>query len=139
MQDIAGNHLDGVFYGSFPSGNGIPRLRFRGELYGYHNKIFAPRQSSGQRARPTAASAARRSARCTAATFRRSCQLAGPGIWHDPTHLRGTRSATAKKTVTRTKLAKSALAIKSDAAKTAVHDDALKALVDQVKHGRLHK
>ena len=47
MQDLAENHLDGVFYGSFPSGNGINGSDFVAELYGYHNKIFAPQTIVG--------------------------------------------------------------------------------------------
>ena len=47
VEDIAGNHLDGVFYGSFPSGNGIPGSDFVAELSGYHNKIFAPQTIVG--------------------------------------------------------------------------------------------
>ncbi len=47
VQDLAENHLDGVFYGSFPSGNGINRSDFVAELDGYHNKIFAPQTIVG--------------------------------------------------------------------------------------------
>ena len=47
VQDLAENHLDGVFYGSFPSGNGINGSDFVAELQGYHNKIFAPQTIIG--------------------------------------------------------------------------------------------
>ena len=47
VQDLAGNHLDGVFYGSFPSGNGINDSDFVGELQAYHNKVFAPQTILG--------------------------------------------------------------------------------------------
>jgi hypothetical protein len=47
VQDIAEKHLDGVFYGSFPSGNGINGSDFTAELQGYHNKIFAPQTIIG--------------------------------------------------------------------------------------------
>ena len=47
MQDLAENHFDGVFYGSFPSGNGINGSDFVAELDGYHNKIFAPQTIVG--------------------------------------------------------------------------------------------
>ena len=47
VQDIAGNHLDGVFYGSFPSGNGINGSDFVAELSGYHDKIFVPQTIIG--------------------------------------------------------------------------------------------
>ena len=47
VQDIAGNHLDGVFYGKFASGNGIPGSDFVAMLSGYHDKIFAPQTLVG--------------------------------------------------------------------------------------------
>jgi large repetitive protein len=47
VQDIAGNHLDGVFYGTFPSGNGIPGSDFVTMLSGYHYKIFSPQTLVG--------------------------------------------------------------------------------------------
>ena len=47
VQDLAGNHLDGVFYGSFPSGNGVNGSDFVAMLSGYHNKIFAPQTLMG--------------------------------------------------------------------------------------------
>ena len=85
VQDIAGNHLDGVFYGSFPSGNGINGSDFVAMLSGYHNKIFGrPRRSRGLRARPMAESAARRSARFTAASFTGHPPWAGSGVGETP-------------------------------------------------------
>ena len=47
VQDLAENHLDGVFYGSFPSGNGINGSDFVAELQAYHNKVFAPQTIIG--------------------------------------------------------------------------------------------
>lgn len=47
VRDIAGNHLDGEFYGNFPSGNGVNGGDFVAELQGYHNKIFAPQTIIG--------------------------------------------------------------------------------------------
>ena len=47
MQDLAENHLDGVFYGSFPSGNGINGSDFVAELQAFHNKVFAPQTIIG--------------------------------------------------------------------------------------------
>ncbi len=47
VQDIAGNHLDGEFYGSFPSGNGINGGDFVAELEAVHNKVFAPQTIVG--------------------------------------------------------------------------------------------
>ena len=53
IQDLAGNDLDGEFYGSFPSGNGVNGGDFVAELVGYHNKIFALRRSSVRPSRAT--------------------------------------------------------------------------------------
>jgi large repetitive protein len=47
VQDRAENHLDGVFYGSFPSGNGINGSDFVAELQAYHFKVFAPQTIIG--------------------------------------------------------------------------------------------
>ena len=47
VQDLAENHLDGHFYGSFPSGNGINGSDFVAELQAYHNKVFAPQTIIG--------------------------------------------------------------------------------------------
>jgi hypothetical protein len=47
VQDLAENHLDGVFYGTFPSGNGINGSDFVAELDAFHNKIFAPQTIIG--------------------------------------------------------------------------------------------
>jgi hypothetical protein len=47
IQDVAGNSLDGEFYGSFPSGNGIPGGDFVAMLDAIHNKIFAPQTVVG--------------------------------------------------------------------------------------------
>ncbi len=47
VQDLAGNHLDGVFYGSFPSGNGIPGSDFVAMLASYGYKNFPPRTIIG--------------------------------------------------------------------------------------------
>ena len=47
VQDIAANHLDGEFYGTFPSGNGINGGDFVAELQAYHNKVFAPQTIIG--------------------------------------------------------------------------------------------
>ena len=47
VQDHAENHLDGVFYGSFPSGNGINGSDFVAELQAVQNKVFAPQTIIG--------------------------------------------------------------------------------------------
>lgn len=47
IQDVAGNHLDGEFYGNFASGNGIPGGDFVAQLDAMHNKVFAPQTVIG--------------------------------------------------------------------------------------------
>jgi hypothetical protein len=47
VQDRAENHLDGEFYGKFPSGNGVNGGDFVAELQAYHNKVFAPQTIIG--------------------------------------------------------------------------------------------
>jgi hypothetical protein len=42
IQDIAGNALDGEFYGYFPSGNNVPGGDFVAQLTAIHHTIFAP-------------------------------------------------------------------------------------------------
>jgi hypothetical protein len=42
VQDVAGNGLDGDFFGSFPSGNGIRGGDFVARLDTFHNIVFAP-------------------------------------------------------------------------------------------------
>ncbi len=52
VQDIAGNALDGEFYGSFPSGNGRPGVDFVAQLSAIHHTIY-PASSIIGRASPT--------------------------------------------------------------------------------------
>jgi hypothetical protein len=47
VQDLAENHLDGEFFGSFPSGNGVNGGDFVAELQAVHNKVFAPQTIVG--------------------------------------------------------------------------------------------
>src|SRR5262249_30235466 len=47
VQDLAENHLDGEFYGTFPSGNHINGGDYVAELQAYHNKVFAPQTIIG--------------------------------------------------------------------------------------------
>lgn len=42
VQDVAGNALDGEFYGYFPSGNKVPGGDFHARLDAVHNIIFSP-------------------------------------------------------------------------------------------------
>jgi hypothetical protein len=47
VQDVAGNDLDGVFYGYYPSGNGNPGSNFVAILDAIHHRIYAPRTVVG--------------------------------------------------------------------------------------------
>jgi hypothetical protein len=47
IRDVAGNALDGEFYGFFPSGNNVPGGNFVAGLDAVHNRIFAPRTLIG--------------------------------------------------------------------------------------------
>lgn len=42
IRDVAGNALDGEFYGTFPSGNGTPGGDFVATLRSIHRKVFPP-------------------------------------------------------------------------------------------------
>ena len=84
VQDLAENHLDGEFYGSFPSGNGINGSDFVAEIQGYHNKIFAPRRSSEPPSPAMAAMAAHRWRRCTAESSCRSSRVAAARFSRPP-------------------------------------------------------
>jgi hypothetical protein len=42
VQDIAGNPLDGEFYGYFPSGNNVPGVDFVARLDSVHNRVLPP-------------------------------------------------------------------------------------------------
>ena len=148
VQDLAENHLDGVFYGSFPSGNGINGSDFIAELQAYHDKVFAPQTIIGTAAASNGGVGGVRVAAVHSGIWVPAIPVGGSPIFStttspsngaDPKHLRGTRTAIAHKAVTRTKLAKPAATAKSHAVKTAVHDAAVNAIVDQTKPRRLHK
>ncbi len=47
VQDIAGNALDGEFYGFFPSGNNIVGGNFVAVLDSVHNRIYSPSPQQG--------------------------------------------------------------------------------------------
>jgi hypothetical protein len=47
VRDVAGNALDGEFYGTFPSGNNVPGGNFVAEIDTIHNVIFAPKSVIG--------------------------------------------------------------------------------------------
>jgi hypothetical protein len=42
IRDVAGNRLDGIFTGTFPSGNGVPGSNFVALLRAFHGKNFPP-------------------------------------------------------------------------------------------------
>jgi len=52
VQDIAGNALDGEFYGTFPTGNNVPGGDFTAFLDSIHGRVFAPQSTVGP-GRPT--------------------------------------------------------------------------------------
>ncbi len=47
VQDVAGNDLDGRFFGNFPSGDGVPGGDFIAMLDAFHDKVFAPQTVIG--------------------------------------------------------------------------------------------
>jgi hypothetical protein len=47
VRDVAGNALDGEFYGTFPSGNNVPGGNFLAEIDTIHNVIFPPKSVVG--------------------------------------------------------------------------------------------
>ena len=47
IRDVAGNSLDGEFYGFFPSGNNLVGGNFVAGLNAVHNTIFAPKTIIG--------------------------------------------------------------------------------------------
>jgi Bacterial Ig-like domain len=53
VQDLAGNALDGEFYGTFPSGNNVNGGDFVARLDSIHNRVFAPQTVVGPGAKPT--------------------------------------------------------------------------------------
>ncbi len=42
IQDVAGNAMSGNYYGTFPSGDGLPGGNFVAMIAAFHNKVFAP-------------------------------------------------------------------------------------------------
>ncbi|WP_165066259.1 beta strand repeat-containing protein [Paludisphaera rhizosphaerae] len=47
LQDLAGNALDGEFYGTYPSGNGVSGGDFTARLDSIHNRVYAPGTNIG--------------------------------------------------------------------------------------------
>ena len=48
IQDIAGNALDGEFYGFFPSGNNVRGGDFEARIYAVHHVIYSPLTTVGE-------------------------------------------------------------------------------------------
>jgi len=133
VQDIAGNHLDGEFYGSFPSGNGIPGGDFVAELSGYHNKIFAPQTIVGTANAANHGVGGPPVGAVHSGNFTPIVPVGGGSVFvRDPKHLRGTRAKTVVKSHTVAK------AVSHPVQKTKVHDAAIHALAAQTKSGRLY-
>jgi hypothetical protein len=140
VQDIAGNHLDGVFYGSFPSGNGINGSDFVAMLSGFHFKIFSPQTIVGTASAANGGVGGPPIGAVHSGDFVPVVPVGGSPVFStDPPQHNGTRATVTKKAVTRSHLAKSTAIAKSHSVKTAVHDEAMKTLVDHTEPGRMHK
>jgi hypothetical protein len=140
VQDIAGNHLDGVFYGSFPSGNGINGSDFVAMLSGFHFKIFSPQTIVGTASAANGGVGGPPIGAVHSGDFVPVVPVGGSPVFStDPPQHNGTRATVTKKAVTRSHLAKSTAIAKSHSVKTAVHDEAMKTLVDHSEPGRMHK
>ncbi len=136
VQDIAENHLDGVFYGSFPSGNGVNGSDFVAELSGYHNKIFAPQTIVGTANNANGGAGGPPVGAVHSGNFSPVVPVGGGSVFgNDPKHLKGTKTKTKKESKT-----KAHVVITSPAMhvvqKANVHDVALKALVEEKHSGR---
>jgi hypothetical protein len=142
VQDEAENHLDGVFYGSFPSGNGVNGSDFVAELSGYHDKIFAPQTEVGTANNANGGVGGPPVGAVHSGDFSPIVPIGGGSVFgNDPKHLKGTRTKKAD-TSTNHKLAKTKahVVVKTVAnqavKKTSVHDEALKALYEETHSTR---
>jgi hypothetical protein len=100
VQDIAGNHLDGVFYGTFPSGNGIPGSDFVAELDGYHAKIFAPQTIVGTASAANGGVGGAPVGAVHSGVFTPVIPVGGGSVFgSDPKHLKGSRAQKTHTTV----------------------------------------
>jgi Bacterial Ig-like domain len=98
VQDIAGNHLDGHFYGTFPSGNGVNGSDFVAELDGYHNKIFVPQTIIGTANNANGGAGGPPVGAVHSGHFLPIVPVRGGSVFgSDRRHLKGTRIKTAKK------------------------------------------
>ena len=145
VQDLAENHLDGVFYGSFPSGNGINGSDFVAELDAVHNKVFAPQTIVGTASNSNGGVGGPPVGAVHSGHFTPAVPSGGGSVFgNDPKHLKGTpvKQASTRKPVVKIKQlvkAKPAVKIASHPlANAKVHDEAVKALVSE-KTGRRSK
>jgi len=138
VQDMAENHLDGVFTGSFPSGNGVNGSDFVAELSGYHNKIFAPQTIVGTANKANGGAGGAPVGAVHSGNFSPVVPVGGGSVFgNDPKHLRGTKTKKAE-TSANHKLAKTKahVVVKTVAHHAAqktggVQDAALKALLNE--------
>jgi hypothetical protein len=150
VQDRAENHLDGVFYGSFPSGNGINGSDFVAELQAYHNKVFAPQTIIGTSSAANGGNGGKRVAPVHSGIHVPAIPRGGAPIFSTPTSPSNGGDPPAKKLraslVGKAKHKEVKHAIKVRTAATApvshaktdatLHDLAIMALVDTTKTGR---
>ena len=98
VQDLAENHLDGEFTGTFPSGNGIPGGGFVAELNGYHNKIFVPQTIIGTANNANGGAGGPPVGAVHSGHFLPIVPRGGGSVFgSDPKHLKGTNIKTPKK------------------------------------------
>jgi Bacterial Ig-like domain len=147
VQDIAGNHLDGVFYGSFPSGNGINGSDFVAELSGYHDKIFVPQTIIGTASNANGGHGGPPIGAVHSGHFLPIVPVGGGSVFGtDRIHLQGTKVKAAKKEtkqvikvkhVVKVKAATKPVGHANAQAGTTLHDLAIMALGDTTtKTGR---
>jgi hypothetical protein len=150
VQDRAENHLDGVFYGSFPSGNGINGSDFVAELQAYHDKVFAPQTIIGTSSAANGGNGGKRVAPVHSGIHVPVIPRGGAPIFSTPTSPRNGGDPPAKKVKAslvgkaKHKEVKHSIEVRTATstpvghAKTDVtlHDLAIMALVDTTKTGR---
>ena len=144
VQDIAGNHLDGHFYGTFPSGNGINGSDFVAMLSGFHNKIFLPQTIIGTANNANGGAGGAPVGAVHSGDFSPVVPVGGGSVFGtDPKHLKGTNVKTAKKTIKQAIKVKHVVKVKAATkpvghvnAKASLHDLALMTFGDPTKPGR---
>ena len=136
VQDLADNHLDGVFYGTFPSGNGINGSDFVAMLSGYHNKIFAPQTIVGTASNANGGAGGPPVGAVHSGNFSPIVPVGGGSVFgNDPKHLKGTKVKTTKKETKQVIKVKHVVKVKAAStpvvnvnSKAKLHDLALMAL-----------